>query len=118
MPQMTPQDMADDVARLLHARYGVGRVDLARAVKRAKRHLPYKVRAAVRVIIEAAELAAVPKLARQVDMKPVDLAYQTCVSYLKKVGAAERRKDFILRLSASLVFAMLLIGALAIVVLR
>lgn len=114
MAQLTPQEMADDVARLLHARFGVGRVDLPKALKRSKRYLPHKVRSEARVIIAAADLATVPKLARQVDMKPLEHAHRTCVAHLKKVGASERRKDFVLRLGASVVLAMLVIGALGV----
>lgn len=118
MAQMTPQEMADDIARLLHVRYGVGRVDLATSVRRSKRYLPYKIRSAIRVLIDAVAQASVPKLARQVDMKPTEQAHRTCVSYLNKVGAAERRKDFVLRLAASVVLAMIIIAALAIMASR
>lgn len=118
MAKLTPEDMANDVSRLLHARFSVGKTDLATALRRSKRRLPRDIRTQAAVIVDAAALSVVPKLARQVNLPEVTRAYRACVAYLKKVGQKERRTDFILGVAGSVTLALILIFATAVMVLR
>jgi hypothetical protein len=112
------QQMADRVAELMEARLRIQGGDLSAKVRRGGRRLPRRVLAAAQLLAASAEQARSPKLLSRLDPERVALAYDTCVSYLKPLGAGKRRIELLLRAAVTLlsilaVTALLIVAVLA-----
>ena len=110
------QQMADRVAELMELRLRIRGEDLGEKVRRGRRMLPRKVSAAASYLADTAEQARVPKLVSQIDSERTAEAYDTCVRYLKPLGAGARRKALMWQVlggAAVAVFATL-VGLLAV----
>ena len=86
------QQMADRVAELMELRLRIRGDGLGEKLRRGRRMLPRKVSAAAAYLADTAEQARVPKLVSQIDSERTAEAYDTCVRYLKPLGAGARRK--------------------------
>lgn len=96
MTDVTVQEMAGQVADLMEARLGLRGKGLADKVRRGRRVLPRRIRREAEYLVQAAEQARVPKLQVQLDQTRISAAYDTCVGYLKPLGAAARRRALFL----------------------
>lgn len=114
LPQTVPEQSAH-LQTLLREKLRVKGKTLQVQVDKAGRRLPRKVRAAVLEVDRAQAVSAHPKLARQVNMPGITLAYRRAVAHLEAIDPAERRKDAILSLLASLAFNLLAVFALVLI---
>ncbi len=102
----------------LEAKLGVRSKSWRQALKRTGRRLPRGVRRQGEVLLRAEQLAANPKLARQLRPAEVDQAYKVFNTHLKAIDVADRRKGWWLSLAGSLAANILLVIALVLLVLR
>ncbi len=117
MSKISIQQMADRVSALLEERLKVQAPTLEGRIKRAGSKLPRKVRDAAEALVQATEMAKVPKLLMQIDYEAVATAYDLCVRHLNGVNRAERRMGQILDAGARIAFALLSVGILLVAVL-
>ncbi|SPH17123.1 hypothetical protein DEA8626_00638 [Defluviimonas aquaemixtae] len=96
MSGLDVQQMARRVAELMEARLHVRGADLSQKLRRGARFLPRKVRKSAAYLARAAEDAQVPRLHMRLDQAEIAKAYDTCVRYLKPLGAGARRKAILL----------------------
>lgn len=116
MSAVTITQMADRVSALIEERLGVRGRSLADKERRAGRRLPRRVREAVSVLAEAAEMAQVPKLQVRVDESRVAEAYDICLRHLGGLNRGERRKTVLVGMAASAAFGVLVVALLVIAV--
>ncbi|RWR28877.1 hypothetical protein D2T31_12255 [Sinirhodobacter populi] len=112
------QQMTAQVFRLMGERLGAHGATLADRLASRGGSLPAKVRRAVEALAQAEQMAASPKLARQLDPAEIARAHRTCVKYLKRLGAGERRRSLALNVAATLVLGLVILAAGIITVLR
>ncbi len=109
------EDRARRLATLIEERLGVRGRGLEVKLRRAGRSLPRYVRREAAQIVQAMQLSANPKLARQVDPSGIEKAFRKCESWLKTVDPKERRKDVILGFLGVNAFNLLVISGAFIV---
>lgn len=102
--------MVAELVRLLNAKFGVRPAPLAKMIRRTGRRLPKRHRRAARALIAAQGKAAHPKLARQVDLRPLRRGYDDAVAFLNAIDPVERRKLFALRLAGALAFNVIAVA--------
>jgi hypothetical protein len=112
MSAITVQQMADRVAQLMEARLKIRGKGLAEKLRHARGAMPRRVQAEAAILAKYAALTQNPKLLSQVDQNRVAEAYDACVRHLNGVGRAERVRSATLGIASSIVFQMLLVGAL------
>lgn len=117
MGSVSIQQMADRVAQLMEERLRIRGQSLTEKVARGGRHLPRRVRAAAAYLSEASELAKVPKLNTRLDHARIAEAYDACVTYLRPLGAGQRRRTALLNFVTNLAAVVVLTAALVIAVL-
>lgn len=109
------RDMADEVARLMAERFGGARrgefPSLSTMIRRRGAALPGKLRKQAARLAEADALTASPRIARQMDMAPVNRAYATLTGHLQPLGQVSRWKNRAVNFSASVAFGLLVLGA-------
>jgi len=101
------QQMADRIGELLSARLGVHGPDLRSRVRAARRQLPRRVRRQAEYLASAAAHGANPRWGGQIDDARVAQAYDSCLRYLKPLGAWGRFRRRLMHLTATLAFVML-----------
>jgi hypothetical protein len=116
MSAVTITQMADRVSGLMEERMGVRGRSLADKYRKAGRRLPRKVRDAVSLLAEAAEMVQNPKLQVRVDEARVAQAYDLCVRHLGGIRRGERMKTAMVGVAASAAFAILVVVILVIAV--
>ncbi|KEP69061.1 hypothetical protein DL1_05575 [Thioclava dalianensis] len=102
--------MVAQISRLLVQRLGAKGPDLETRVASRARLLPRKVRRAARLLAETERKARSPKLARQLDPKPIEAAFFTCQKYLEPLGAADRMRSTALGLASAVAVIIVLVG--------
>ncbi|TWI36051.1 hypothetical protein [Paracoccus sulfuroxidans] len=109
--------MADEVASLMAARFGGLRrgqtADLDTMVRRRGAALPRKLRREAMVLAKADRVAEVPKLAKQQDFDRLQRAHKALVNHLRPLGQGGRLQAGAVNIGATLVFALLILGAIA-----
>ena len=109
--------MADEVASLMAARFGGLRrgqtADLDTMVRRRGAALPRKLRREAMVLAKADRVAEVPKLAKQQDFDRLQRAHKALVNHLRPLGQGGRLQAGAVNICATLVFALLILGAIA-----
>ncbi len=109
--------MADEVASLMAARFGGLRrgqtADLDTMVRRRGAALPRKLRREAMVLAKADRVAEVPKLAKQQDFDRLQRAHKVLVNHLRPLGQGGRLQAGAVNIGATLVFALLILGAIA-----
>lgn len=108
--QTNVADRADQLASLIEERLGIRGHGLEVKLRRAGRALPRYVRREAKVIADAEQLSANPKLMRRVDLSGLDKSYRKCESWLKSVDPNERRKTRALSFLATNAFNLLVIS--------
>ena len=86
------QQMAGRVAELMEARLRIRGSSLSDKLRRGSRFLPRKVRKAAAYLAKSAEQARIPRMHMRLDNAEIARAYDTCIAYLKPLGAEARRK--------------------------
>lgn len=112
MTATTVQQMADRVAELMEQRLKVKGSGLAEKLQRGGRKLPRKVRQAAQELANAAAFPQNPKLAQQLDLKALGLAYDTCLRHLDGIGKWDRRRAGAENIALSVVTSMLVLAAI------
>jgi len=106
MGVMTILQMADRVSGLLEDRLGLRGQDLSEKLARGRRHLPRRVRRAVQVVADAAEMAPHPRLQLRIDEEQVAIAYDQCLRYLGPLGRGARMRARLVSLGVALLVAL------------
>ncbi len=101
------QQMARRVAELIEDRHGIRGAGLAEKLRKGGRVLPRAVRAQAAVLAQAADMAANPKLALQIDQGEVAAAYDVCVRHLGGIDAGARRRGVVVGMLTSVAFSLL-----------
>lgn len=110
-------DAADMAARnvalvkLLNEKHGGRAHDLGRAVKRAGHLLPRRLRKQAMILVDAERKAAIPKLARQINMRTVEGAYLSIEEHLRAIDVADQRRGRWLGLAGTIAAQVLVVGA-------
>lgn len=118
MSKVTIQQMADRVANLIDERLKIPGNNLESRLQRAGHRLPRDVREAGDVLVSATMMAQNPKLLMRIDDEAVASAYDTCIRHLKSVDLGKRRKGMLLDAGARIAFALLVVGAGLVAILR
>ena len=111
MNPQTLHQMSARVAQLMEERLKARGQGLRAKLAHRGRALPRKLRAEAAILVEAEAKSLSPKLARQIDMERVSLAYDALVRHLNPLGAGERRVTWAINLAASVVLIGLITGA-------
>lgn len=114
MNPQTLHQMSERVAQLMAERLKARGTGLRAKLAHRGRALPRKLRAEAELLIDAEERALSPKLARQIDMERVSLAYDALVHHLKPIGAGARRRGYALDLAAIVVFVLIVTAAVVV----
>lgn len=117
MSGVTVQQMAGRVAELMEARLRVRGSGLSEKLRRGGRFLPRKIRREAIYLANAAQDAQIPMLQMRLDHERISGAYDTCVRYLKPLGASARRKAILLDMLTGLGAGLLVTFVLVIVLL-
>lgn len=114
---MIYQDQANHLSDLLKDRLGVRGQDLETRLHRAGRLLPRHIRRDMDAVVHSVQFQASPKLARMVDDGAAHRAYDNCVAYLNSIDPSKRRLDRLIGIASTIVFNVLIVGALFLTVL-
>lgn len=87
---------AEQLAKLIEERLGIGGRGLEGKLRRAGRSLPRWVRRRAQELVEAEHKMAHPKLRMQIDARGLERAYRQCEAYLKHIDPMDRHKGRIL----------------------
>lgn len=107
-----------ELAELIGTRLRVGGVTLEQKLRRAGRLLPRWARKDAALFVQAGQLAAHPRLARQIDVAALDKAEGRLKRYLEQIDPDERRKTALLHLAGGIVLKVLIVGGVFLAVLR
>ncbi len=114
--------MADEVAGLMAACFGGlkrgHQADLDSMMRKRGGALPRKLRREARVMLDADRMSGQPKLARQVDFDRLERAHKALTGYLRPLGKAGRLQGGAVGIAASVLFGLLILGAVAIWIMR
>lgn len=121
---MSYQDIrgwADEVAMLMASRLGGLRrgeqVTLATMIRRRGGALPRRLARQAKLLAEAEAVAGSPRIARQIDFAAAAKAHAALVAYLKPFGRVTRVQQRATNLVASILFGLLVMGAVIVWVL-
>lgn len=120
---MTHQDQirarATDISELIAKRLRVRKgKDLEAQLQRAGRRLPGWVRREARVLVEAEQLLAHPKLAMQADPATLDKSAKRVEAWLRRQDPSAQRRAFWRQVVAANAFNLLFVGLAFLVTLR
>lgn len=109
------RDMADDVSRLIAARFGGARrgerPPLSVMMRRRGGALPRRLRKQATALARADQLSAQPKIARQLDLTGLSRSHQALTAYLQPLGGLSRWQGRALGFAASVVLGLLVLSA-------
>ncbi|KPQ07837.1 MAG: hypothetical protein HLUCCA12_05375 [Rhodobacteraceae bacterium HLUCCA12] len=114
------EDLARQVTGLMRRRLGARGQTLEAALRQRGRHLPRNVRRAADDLAQAEAMAGHPRLRRRLDDASLRRSGRVVLDYLRPLGAAERRWQFLLSVAGSIAFALLVtgVGLIAVLVWR
>lgn len=112
MDQIAQQ--AQQISQLLAERCGIKGPTLAAQLAKTRRALPRRLRRDARSVAEAAELAAHPKLGRQIDPAPVLQAADRVIAHLQDIDLARLRMDRLLWTLGKISFVLIVVFVLAV----
>lgn len=111
------QELADEVAELMAARFGGAQrgegVDLPRMMRRRGRALPRRLRGQAEWLADVSVQAGHPRIARQLDQRRVRQSHRALTRYLRPLGKTGRVMRGAAGVAASVMMALLIFGALA-----
>jgi hypothetical protein len=109
------QVMADEVSRLMVARFGGARrgerPSLQVMLRRRGGALPAKLRKPARKLAEADRISAQPKVARQLDLAALSRAHAALTEHLRPLGELSRWRGRAISFAASVTFGLLVLAA-------
>lgn len=108
----------DRISDLLEDRMGLKSGDLPARLRKAARVMPRRVNRRARMLSDKMEMAGHPKLRLMLDMPALCVAARDVAEWLQTVDPAERRKDLVLGILASLSFNLIAVFTLVVVVLH
>ena len=86
--------------------------DLERQVRRAGRRLPRRQRRAAQTLLGAEDWMGHPRLARLLDARAVDTAFDEMHRHLDRIDPVERRRTALLRIAGGIVLNLMIFGVL------
>lgn len=108
-------DMADEISRLMVARFGGARrgerPPLHVMVRRRGGALPRKLRKVADRLAEADRISAQPKIGRQMDLAALGRAHAALTGHLQPLGELSRWRGRAISLAASVAFGLLVLAA-------
>lgn len=108
------RDMADEVARLMSDRFGGSRrgefPSLTDMIRRRGAALPGRLRGQARLLAQADQMTAQPRVARQMDMRPATRAHAALVKHLRPLGSVSRWQGRAVSFAASVALGLLVLG--------
>ena len=110
MSMVAVHQMVERVSQLLEEKHGLGGRDLAAKLRRGRRLLPRKLRAAADRLAAADEKAKNPKLRGQIDMGQVAEDYDACVRHLAAIDTVARRRGTLMGMIESVGLGILFLG--------
>lgn len=112
------RDMADEVARLIAARFGGARrgehPPLSVMLRRRGGALPRRLRRQAAALARADELSAQPKVARQLDLARLSRHHRALTAHLQPLGELSRWQGRALGFAASVALGLLVLAAVVI----
>ncbi|WP_347139362.1 hypothetical protein [Paracoccus sp. SSK6] len=109
------RDMADEVSRLIAARFGGARrgerPPLHIMLRRRGGALPRGLRKQAAALAQADQLSAQPKIARQLDLARLSRAHQALTAHLQPLGELSRWQGRALGFAASVTLGLLVLAA-------
>lgn len=109
------RDMADEVSRLIAARFGGARrgerPPLSVMLRRRGGALPRRLRKQALALARADEMSAQPKIARQLDLPGLSRAYQALILHLQPLGELSRWQGRAVSFAASVALGLLILAA-------
>jgi hypothetical protein len=112
------RQMADDVAGLMASRFGgagrSGRPTLQQMLRRRGGALPSRLRRRAARLARADRLACQPRVARQLPLAELSQDHAALTAYLKPLGEVSRAQGRLISVTARLVLALLILGAVTI----
>ncbi|TNJ43983.1 hypothetical protein [Phaeobacter sp. B1627] len=113
----TLQGELSEISLLLEQRLKLSG-SLSDSLRRARRHLPYRLRRVAEDLASAEEASCNPRLAVTLDQARLLRKARRLRAYLSELDLADRRKGRVLDIAATTGFALLVVIALLLVVLR
>lgn len=112
------RDMADEVSRLIAARFGGARrgerLPLHVMLRRRGGALPPRLRKQAVALARADQLSAQPKIARQLDLATLSRAHQALTAHLQPLGELSRWRGRVITFAASVTLGLLVLAAIVI----
>ncbi len=111
----------DDIKKLLKlvdAKFGIQTDDLSFAMRKIGRRLPQSVHRHAAKLVEVQTQLAHPKVALQIDEKPLVKPYATVLSALEGYDPADRRKGAILGALGTVAFNLIAVFVIFVIVLK
>ncbi|WP_295047939.1 hypothetical protein [uncultured Paracoccus sp.] len=112
------RDMADEVSRLIAARFGGARrgerPPLSAMLRRRGGALPRRLRKQAWTLAQADEMAAQPKVARQLDLTRLSRAHQALTAHLQPLGELSRWRGRAVSFAASVTLGLLVLAAVVV----
>ena len=107
--------MADEVARLIAARFGGARrgerPPLSEMLRRRGGALPRRLRRQAWMLAQADQLSAQPKIARQLDLSALSRAHRALTAHLQPLGELSRWQGRAIGFAASVALGLLVLAA-------
>lgn len=118
MSQFAPKQMADRIADLLEQKMRIKGGDLSEKLAKGGHRLPRKLREAAGILAQMSDMAANPKLMKQVDHKAAAKAYEACLRHLGKMGFFTRHGNLLEQWALSILTILAVLAVAVVVVLR
>jgi len=107
---LTPQ--IDEIRTLMEQRLRVRGRSLEAQLRKAGRRLPRHIRREARFLVQAAPMAANPRLARMIDQNRATRAHQQVVAHLKSIDPKQAARTRLLNLAGVVAFNLFLLFAI------
>jgi len=95
----------------LHAKLGIKRRNLDKAMRRAGRRLPRRIRRQGAVLVQAEKLGGNPKLMRRIDPAAFEKAHAEMMTHLAAIDAADAFKGRLIAITATIAFNVIVLAA-------
>lgn len=118
MTQLALKQMADRIADLLEQKMRIKGTNLSEKLSKGGHRLPRRIRTAAATLAQLSELAANPKLMKQVDFEAASKAYDLCLRHLGKVGFLTRHGYVFEQWALSILTVLTILAALALIVMH
>lgn len=118
MEKVVVEQLVERVFVLLREKLGMRGGSLEVRVRRAGRSLPRQVRLAAQELVNAERMSKEPKMLLRLDPQRVSTAYSVCIAHLEAIDEKAVKVKAAFGFAASLIVQVLVIGGIALAVLR